>query len=78
MGRSVSDSTPQITKNHAHVVGREVLATTTAATTTDKPYPKSVVESDSAREGTAFDGQNSLEEVGIFDREHLGDDISKW
>jgi hypothetical protein len=75
MGRSVPDSTPRNTKDHAHVVGREVPAITTA---TDKPYPKAVLESDSAREGTAFDGRNSLEEVGIFDREHLGDNISRW
>jgi hypothetical protein len=79
MGRSVPDSAPQTTKDHAHVVGREVPATTTTTTTTttDKPYPKSVVESDSSREGTAFDGRNSLEEVGIFDREHLGDNIGR-
>jgi hypothetical protein len=84
MGRSVPDSTPRITKDYVHVVGREVPATTTTttttatATTTDKPCPKSIVESDPSREGTAFDGRNSLEEVGIFDREHLGDDISRW
>jgi hypothetical protein len=82
MGRSVPDLTPRITKDHAHVVGREVLATMTTTTmtttTTDKPYPKTVVESDSSREGTAFDGRNSLEEVGIFDREHLGDNIGRW
>src|SRR5271163_126862 len=74
MGRSVPDSTPRITKDHAYVVEREVPA----ATTTDKPYPKSIVESDSSREGTAFDGRTRLEEVGIFDREHLGDNINRW
>jgi len=74
MGRSVPDSTPQTTKDHAHVVEREVAGTTT----TDKPYPMSVVESDPSREGTAFDGRTSLEEAGIFDREHLGDDINRW
>lgn len=78
MGRSIPDSMPRITKDHAHVVGREVLATTTTTTTTDKPYPKAVIESDSSREGTAFNGRNSLEEVGIFDREHLGDNVSRW
>src|SRR5271155_4535157 len=79
-GRSVPDSAPRITKDYAHVVGREVPATTTTTTTTttDKAYPKSVIESDSSREGTAFDGRNSLEEDGIFDREHLGDNISRW
>src|ERR1700733_7004065 len=61
MGKLVPDLTP---KDHAHVVGREVPATTTTittttTTTTDNPYPKGVVESDSSREGTAFDGQNS-------------------
>jgi hypothetical protein len=79
MGKLVPDLTPRITKDHAHVVGREVPATTTTiTTTTDNPYPKGVVESDSSREGTAFDGQNSLEEVGIFSRESLGDDINRW
>src|SRR5271170_2694020 len=73
MGRSVPDSTPRITKDNAHVVGREV-----PATTTDKPYPKSIVESDSSHDRTAFDDQTSLEEVGIFDREHLGDNINRW
>src|SRR5579859_7172469 len=63
MGRSVLDSTPRITKDHAYVMRREVPAatTTTATTVTDKPYPKSVAESDSSREETAFDGRNSLE-----------------
>jgi hypothetical protein len=86
MGRSVPDSTPRITKEHAQVVGREVPAITSTASTptptptptTDKPYLKSVLEPDSSREGTAFDGRNSLEEVGVFDREHLGDNISRW
>jgi len=80
-GRSVPDSTPRITKDHAHVVEREVPAATTTTTTTattDKPYPKTTIESDSSCEGTAFDGQTSLEEVGIFDREHLGDNINRW
>lgn len=76
MGRSVPDSTPRIMTDHAHVVGREVPAATTTAT--DKPYPKRIVESDSSPEGTAFDGRTSLEEVGIFDREHLGDNIDRW
>jgi hypothetical protein len=79
MSMSVPDSTLRITKDHAHVVGREVPATTTTTTTTsDKPYPMNVVESDLSREGTAFDGRNSLEEVGVFDREHLGDNINRW
>ena len=83
MGKLVPDLTPRITKDHTHVVGREVPATTTTittttTTTTDNPYPKGVEESDSSREGTAFDGQNSLEEVGIFSRESLGDDINRW
>jgi hypothetical protein len=83
MGKLVPDLTLRITKDHAHVVGREAPATTTTittttTTTTDNPYPKGVVESDSSREGTAFDGQNSLEEVGIFSRESLGDDINRW
>ena len=76
MGRSVPDSTLQITKDHTHVVGREALAATT--TTADKAYPMRVAEFDSSREGTAFDDRNSLEEVGVFDREHLGDDIGRW
>jgi hypothetical protein len=81
MGRPVPDMMPRITKDYAHVVGREVLATTittTTTTTTDTPYPKGIVESDSSREGTAFDDQNSLEEVGTFSRENLGDNINRW
>ena len=72
MGRSVPDSTPQITEDHEHLAGREA-----PATATDKPYRKSTMESDSSREWTAFDGRNSLEEMGVFEREHLEDSISR-
>lgn len=72
MARPILDLNPGLQKDDTHIRGTEVPAAT------NYPYQENVGESDSLREGTAFDEHSDPEEVGMFDREHLGDNISRW
>jgi hypothetical protein len=44
----------------------------------NNPYQRSMVEPDPSGERTAFDRRKTLEEMDMFDRKHLGDDLNRW